>query len=137
MTIEAPEITPPALSRIVPLIDEAASGRTTCAPSPTYPLELAREAPWSGAVTWINSSAAAANIRDSSCDGLRRPGLRVYPACTIMSSMASCVLALLLAFGQFGQSNTGELRITVTDSSGLPLPGPVEVVSDANEFRQR
>jgi len=51
--------------------------------------------------------------------------------------MASCVLALLLALGQFGQSNTGELRITVTDSSGLPLPGPVEVVSDANEFRQR
>jgi hypothetical protein len=52
--------------------------------------------------------------------------------------MASWVLALLLAAaGQFGQTNTGELRITVTDTTGLPLPGPVEVVSDANEFRQR
>jgi hypothetical protein len=54
-----------------------------------------------------------------------------------MSSMAPYVVALLLALGQFGQSNTGELRITVTDSSGLPLAGPVDVVSDANEFRQR
>jgi len=51
--------------------------------------------------------------------------------------MLTCVLALLLALGQFGQSNTGELRITVTDSSGLPLPGPVDVVSEANDFRQR
>jgi outer membrane cobalamin receptor len=51
--------------------------------------------------------------------------------------MVSCVVALFLALGQFGQSNSGELRITVTDSSGLPLPGPVDVVSDANDFRQR
>ncbi|MDP9322574.1 MAG: TonB-dependent receptor [Acidobacteriota bacterium] len=51
--------------------------------------------------------------------------------------MAPWVVALLLTLGQFGQSNTGELRVTVTDSSGLPLPGPVEVVSDANEFHQR
>src|SRR6266487_2300988 len=69
--------------------------------------------------------------------GLRRPGLRVYPACTIMSLMVPWVVALLLTLGEFGQSNTGELRVTVTDSSGLPLPGPVEVVSDANEFHQR
>ena len=51
--------------------------------------------------------------------------------------MASWVVALFLALGQFAQSNTGELRITVTDSSGLPLPGPVDVVSEANDFRQR
>jgi hypothetical protein len=51
--------------------------------------------------------------------------------------MASWVLALLLTAGQFGQTNTGELRITVTDATGLPLPGPVDVVSEANEFRQR
>jgi outer membrane cobalamin receptor len=54
-----------------------------------------------------------------------------------MSLMAPSVLALLLALGQFGQSNTGELRVTVTDSSGFPLPGPVQVVSEANEFSQR
>lgn len=51
--------------------------------------------------------------------------------------MVSWVVALLLALGQFGQSNTGELRITVADSSGLPLPGPVDVVSEGNDYRQR
>jgi outer membrane cobalamin receptor len=53
-----------------------------------------------------------------------------------MSYMATCALAALLAFAQFAQSHTGELRITVTDTSGLPLPGPVQVVSVANEFRE-
>ncbi len=51
--------------------------------------------------------------------------------------MPSWVLALLLAAGQFGQANTGQLQVTVTDSTGLPLPGPVEVVSQANEFHQK
>ena len=53
-----------------------------------------------------------------------------------MSPVVSCIVALFLSLGQFGQSNTGELRLTVTDSSGLPLPGPVELVSDANAVRQ-
>src|SRR6476646_180970 len=51
--------------------------------------------------------------------------------------MPSWVLILLLAAGQFSQTNTGELRITVTDATDLPLPGPVDVVSEANDFRQR
>src|SRR5215470_222810 len=51
--------------------------------------------------------------------------------------MIPWVLALLLAAGQFGQANTGELRVTVTDATGAALPGPVEIVSQANEFRQR
>ena len=50
--------------------------------------------------------------------------------------MVPYILAVLLALGQFGQSHTGELRILVTDGSGLALPGPVEVVSEANAFRQ-
>jgi outer membrane cobalamin receptor len=50
--------------------------------------------------------------------------------------MASCLLALLLAVGQFAQSNTGELRVRVTDGSGLPIPGAVEIVSEANQVRQ-
>ena len=50
--------------------------------------------------------------------------------------MACWVIVLLLAAGQFAQTNTGELRITVTDSTGLPLPGAVDVVNEANEFRQ-
>lgn len=51
--------------------------------------------------------------------------------------MLPCVVALLVALGQFGQANTGELRITVTDSTGAALPGPVEVVSLANEVQQK
>jgi len=46
------------------------------------------------------------------------------------------VFLLLLALGQFSQSNTGELRLTVTDTAGLPLPGDVELVSDANRLHQ-
>ena len=47
------------------------------------------------------------------------------------------VVFLLLLLGQFGQSNTGELRLTVTDSAGLPLPGAVELVSDARILSSR
>jgi outer membrane cobalamin receptor len=50
--------------------------------------------------------------------------------------MARSVLLVLLAFGQFGQSNTGELRLAVTDASGLPLAATVELVSEANRIRQ-
>ena len=51
--------------------------------------------------------------------------------------MIPWVLALLFAAAQFSQANTGELRVTVTDTTGAALPGPVEVVSQANEFRQK
>src|SRR4051794_975802 len=46
----------------------------------------------------------------------------------------ACLLvsAVLLA-----QINTGELRIKVTDEAGLPVPCTVELVSQANEVRQK
>jgi len=50
--------------------------------------------------------------------------------------MLGCLLAFVV-LGQFGQANTGELRITVTDPTGAALPGPVEVVSLANEVQQK
>ena len=50
--------------------------------------------------------------------------------------MSRAVFLFLLALGQFGQSNTGELRLTVTDPAGLPLPGTVEIVSDANRLQR-
>ena len=37
-----------------------------------------------------------------------------------------CILALMLA--QFAPSNTGELRVTVSDPSGLPIQSSVELV---------
>jgi outer membrane cobalamin receptor len=49
----------------------------------------------------------------------------------------SLELVLLLTLGQFAQSNTGELRLTVLDPSGSPLESRVELVSEANQFRQR
>ena len=35
-----------------------------------------------------------------------------------------------------GQSNTGELRVRVTDPSGSPVRSAVELVSEANEFHK-
>src|SRR5260370_2749434 len=43
---------------------------------------------------------------------------------------------LLLTVGQFAQNNTGELLRTVVDPSGSPLESRVELVSEANQFRQ-
>src|SRR5712691_12974989 len=51
--------------------------------------------------------------------------------------MSNWVFVVLLATGQFAQSNTGELHLTVIDPSGLPLQSRVEVVSEANRFRER
>jgi hypothetical protein len=50
--------------------------------------------------------------------------------------MTAFFVAVLLAVGQFTQSNTGELHVTVADPGGLPLPGAVEVISEANQFQQ-
>ena len=55
---------------------------------------------------------------------LRDAGLR--PACIFV-----CSLALL------AQSDTGELRLRVSDQAGLPVPGSVELVSQANQVRQK
>src|SRR3954468_2069138 len=49
--------------------------------------------------------------------------------------MAGSVLALVLVLAQFSQAQTGELRLTVVDAGGLPLPAHVELVSDATDFR--
>ena len=45
-----------------------------------------------------------------------------------------CILALMLA--QFAPSNTGELRVTVSDPSGLPIQSSVELVSQANQVHR-
>ncbi len=42
-----------------------------------------------------------------------------------------CVLAL------WAQSDTGELRVKVTDQAGLPVPSSVELVSQLNQRRQK
>ena len=41
----------------------------------------------------------------------------------------------LWALPMLAQSNTGELRLTVTDPSGLGVKSTVELVSDANQYR--
>jgi TonB dependent receptor len=50
--------------------------------------------------------------------------------------MRSFLFVLLWTGAQFGQSSTGELRLTVTDPSGLPIQVAVELVSEANQLRQ-
>jgi len=51
--------------------------------------------------------------------------------------MHAHLLAVVLAALQFGQSNTGELRLVVTDQAGLPVQTAIELISEANEVRQR
>jgi outer membrane cobalamin receptor len=43
---------------------------------------------------------------------------------------------LLSSLLLFGQSNTGELRIRVTDPSDLAVKTPIQVVSEANQYRR-
>ena len=50
--------------------------------------------------------------------------------------MRKCLLFCLFAAQLFGQSNSGELRLKVVDPSGLGLQTSVELVSEANQFRQ-
>ena len=42
----------------------------------------------------------------------------------------------LVACRLFGQTDTGELRLTVTDSAGLPVDASVELVSEVNQYRR-
>jgi outer membrane cobalamin receptor len=50
--------------------------------------------------------------------------------------LRACGLALLLVPAQFGQSSTGELRLSVQDPAGLPLQASVTLVSQVNEISQ-
>jgi hypothetical protein len=45
------------------------------------------------------------------------------------------LLFLISALPVFGQSNTGELRLSVTDPSGLGVKSSVELVCEANQFQ--
>ncbi|HET9834033.1 MAG TPA: TonB-dependent receptor [Vicinamibacterales bacterium] len=51
--------------------------------------------------------------------------------------MLRLLVLLSLLSGQFGQSNTGELRLTVTDPDNLPLASTVTLVSESNQIAQR
>jgi len=51
--------------------------------------------------------------------------------------MAAYLFLLLATAAQSGQSNTGELRVSVADPSGLPLQCTVALVSEANQVTQR
>ncbi len=46
------------------------------------------------------------------------------------------VLFLLWAAPVFAQSNTGEMRLSVTDPSGLGVKGAVELICQANQFQE-
>ncbi|MGA8273385.1 MAG: TonB-dependent receptor [Candidatus Sulfotelmatobacter sp.] len=53
-----------------------------------------------------------------------------------MKKISCCLITfLLLTLPVLAQSNTGELRLTVTDPSGLGVKSAVELVSEANQYR--
>ena len=47
------------------------------------------------------------------------------------------MLALAIAIAQFGTSQTGDLRVTVTDASGLPLRAVIEIASEGVQVHDR
>jgi hypothetical protein len=53
------------------------------------------------------------------------------------ATMWTSVTALLFAAAQFGQSSTGELRVSVRDSGGLPVQCTVTLVSQSNDISQQ
>jgi len=50
--------------------------------------------------------------------------------------LGGLALALAMMAAQFAQAGTGELRIRVTDQSGAPLQGDVDLVSSGNQYRE-
>jgi hypothetical protein len=50
--------------------------------------------------------------------------------------MCSCLFLLLWTAARFGQSDSGELRLIVTDPTGLPIQSAVELLSEANQLRR-
>ncbi len=46
----------------------------------------------------------------------------------------ACLLPLAFAIAAHAQTNTGELRLSVTDSAGLPLKASARIVSEANHY---
>src|SRR5215831_8034215 len=52
-----------------------------------------------------------------------------------MMLLRALFLVSLLS-GQFGQSQTGELRLTVTSADNLPLESTVALVSESNQIAQ-
>jgi outer membrane cobalamin receptor len=50
--------------------------------------------------------------------------------------MVKCCLFSLWMLTQFNPSNTGELRVTVNDGTGLPVQSAVELLSQANQVRR-
>src|SRR5260370_17477486 len=70
---------------------------------------------------------------------------RAKQACTIgcyeimkkAPSMCRTVCFALFAATLLAQSDTGELRLKVSDQAGLPIPSSVELVSQANQVRQK
>jgi Carboxypeptidase regulatory-like domain len=70
------------------------------------------------------SSTRSGNTRRSRAGGVLEPVLGVL---LLVASHASTLQA---------QANTGELRFTITDASGLGLKGTVELVSEANQYHE-
>ena len=51
-------------------------------------------------------------------------------------TVRTCLILLLAALPLFAQSNSGELRLRVTDPAGLGVTSSVQLVSEANQIRK-
>ena len=65
-----------------------------------------------------------------------RPGLSFYVVYIASRFTRSLVVLFCFCVGPlFGQSNRGELHLRVTDPSGLAVKATVQIVSEANQYR--
>ena len=53
----------------------------------------------------------------------------------VKTGIVRVMMTLAIAFPLFGQSNRGELRLKVTDPAGLAVKTTVQIVSEANGYR--
>src|SRR5690348_12891650 len=65
------------------------------------------------------------------------PSSRRRSVWKVRLSAFSLIVALLWCLSLAAQTNTGEIRLKVTDPTGLGLKSTVEMVSEANQLRQR
>lgn len=64
-----------------------------------------------------------------------RPGFSDIRRCLCFLGKV-VIPALACSATVFAQASSGELRVKVTDPSGLPIKAPIQIVSEANQYRR-
>ncbi len=80
----------------------------------------------------MDSGGSDGKLNATAEPGVRLPG----SGCMTLRKFLGFTFLLMLAIRLRGQTNTGELRLTVQDPSQKPAPASVELISEANQYRR-